>query len=382
MTTSRQRWLLTTRHREPDRVPVDVGGGVSGILEGAPYGYSAVCRHLDIDDPDLSSFDPSWGFVMQPDERLLQRLGSDVRHVCAGVPEMQAAGDGLHRDVYGILIDSTGAQVGLAHGREPLRDCREVAELDAYPYWPDPDDPLWTEGKRDEARRLRESTQCAVMADPGWFSSVWLTFYHLVGFDRWLLMMGREKRLYRALADRILGLNIEITRRYLREVGPYIDCVYGGESVGHQQGPFMSVRTYRELIKPWNAAWVEMVRQTVPHANVMIHSDGAVFDLIPEFIDSGFDVINPLQPGAAGMEPERVKQAYGDQVCLHGGFDTQGLLPRGTPSQIREEAKRLMDILAPGGGYVFAAAHNIMPDVPPQNVEALYEAVAEFGVYR
>jgi uroporphyrinogen decarboxylase len=142
----------------------------------------------------------------------------------------------------------------------------------------------------------------------------------------------------------------------------------------------MSPRAFRETVKPFFAERIAFTRQFTA-GYFWHHTCGSVYDLLPDLLDAGVEMLNPVQPGAKRMEPERLKADFGDRLCFHGGFDTQGVLPFGTTEEIEAEVKRVIDALKPNGGYIFSAAHNIQSDVPAQNVLAMYQSARRLGVY-
>jgi len=154
-----------------------------------------------------------------------------------------------------------------------------------------------------------------------------------------------------------------------------------GEDLGTQLTPFMNPDMYREFCKPYHAQWTEAVRRLAPNAAIALHSCGNVFPLIPDFIEIGVSILNPVQPKAQMMEPWRLKKEFGKDLTFFGGFDTQDLLPRGSPAEVREGARELIDTYGPGGGFIFCPSHQIQADVPPENVVAMYDAAYEYGWY-
>jgi uroporphyrinogen decarboxylase len=183
------------------------------------------------------------------------------------------------------------------------------------------------------------------------------------------------------LMDRITDIYIESCDRYLNQVGPYIQVFTFWDDVCGQDGWLISPDLYRRMIKPKQRRLVEAIKKKTD-AKLFYHSCGATFDLIPDLIDLGFDILNPVQVSARGMDTRRLKAAFGNDIVFWGGgVDTQRVLPFGTPQEVGEEVKRRIDDLAPGGGFVFAAVHNIQAFVPPQNVVAAFDTALEYGRY-
>ncbi len=158
-----------------------------------------------------------------------------------------------------------------------------------------------------------------------------------------------------------------------------VDIIRFGDDLGTDTGPFMAPKTYRQLFKPRHTILCDYVKAN-SSAHTFLHSCGSIYRLLPDLIDAGFEIINPVQTNVKDMEPERLKREFGaDVVFWGGGADTRHILNQGTPADVRADVLRSMAALAPGGGFVFNTIHNIMPDVPPENVIAMFDAVDEFN---
>jgi uroporphyrinogen decarboxylase len=182
---------------------------------------------------------------------------------------------------------------------------------------------------------------------------------------------------FEALLDRLTNIYIEITTRALDEAGEYMDAVLVGDDLSNQAGPFFRLELYRSLIKPYQKQIIDTVKRR--GKPFVYHTCGAAYPFIPDLIDLGIDALNPVQVSAVGMDTKRLKREFGRDLAFWGGVDTQSVLPRGTPADVRKEVKTRIDDLAGGGGYVLASVHNIQAEVPPQNVAAMLEAAIEFG---
>jgi uroporphyrinogen decarboxylase len=180
--------------------------------------------------------------------------------------------------------------------------------------------------------------------------------------------------------DQITDIYIESCNNYLDVVGRYIQVFTYWDDVSTQSGWMINPETYRKMIKPKQRRLVDAIKKKTD-AKLFFHGCGAVFDLIPDLIDLGFDILNPVQVSARGMDSKRLKQAYGRDITFWGGVDTQHVLPFGNPEEVVDEVKRRIDDLAPGGGYVLAAVHNIQAQVPPENIVALFDTGLEYGKY-
>jgi uroporphyrinogen decarboxylase len=203
----------------------------------------------------------------------------------------------------------------------------------------------------------------------------------LCGFDDFMTRLAIDKKFVTVFFDRVLEIQKEIVGRYLDLVGPYIHIVETADDLGMENNLMISPAIYRELIKPYHKEYTQFIKSKVPHAKVFMHSCGSVFKLIPDLIDNGVDILNPLQPRARNMEPWRLKSTYGDQLCFHGGIDVVEVLPSKSPEEVAAYVKERIEMFGQGGGYILAASHNIQDDTPVENVVAMYTAGLNYGNY-
>jgi uroporphyrinogen decarboxylase len=243
--------------------------------------------------------------------------------------------------------------------------------IDAHP-WPRGDDPRLFSGLRAEARVHREAGYAVVLKSlcAGLFEMA----QRLRGMEAFLMDLVESPAEAGHLLDRVLEAKLDYWRAALAALGDLVDVAAEGDDYGTQQSMLVSPATFRSVFKPRLAELVRAMKQGAPNAFVFFHSCGSVRRILPEFIEIGIDVLNPVQTTAAGMEPVALKRDFGKDVSFWGGgVDTQGVLPRGTPAAVRDDVRRNVDALAPGGGFVFCTVHNIQADVPPENVMAMVE---------
>jgi uroporphyrinogen decarboxylase len=184
------------------------------------------------------------------------------------------------------------------------------------------------------------------------------------------------------MMDEILGIQLEMSRRLLEEIDPYMDVIVVGDDLSHQGGITYSPDMYRRLFKPRHRKIMRVLKEEFGDAKVLYHCCGGVEPLLPDLIDLGIDAINPVQVSAKGMgDTKRLKAKYGRHLTFWGGIDTQWILPFGTPAEVRNEVRRRIEDLAQDGGFVLGAVHNIRPEIKPENIRTLYEAALEFGKY-
>jgi len=237
------------------------------------------------------------------------------------------------------------------------------------------EDGFW-EKLREKALALRENSDRALMIVCGCNLFEWGTF--LRRMDNFLMDLAAEPSKVEALLDALMEIHLNTLERVCAAVGDIADIIRFGDDLGTNEGPFMSPSTYRKLFKPRHAMLYEYVKRN-SRMHTFLHSCGSISALIPDLIDAGLEIINPVQTSCRRMEPERLKREFGKDIAFWGGgCDIRSVLSRGTPSEIKEHVKRRLSILSPGGGFVFCAEHNILPDAPPENIAALFEAVEEF----
>jgi uroporphyrinogen decarboxylase len=197
--------------------------------------------------------------------------------------------------------------------------------------------------------------------------------------DNFLMDLVAEPEKVEALLDALMDRHLAVLAQACRAVGDVADVIRFGDDLGTNGGPFMSPKTYRELFKPRHTLLCDYVHK---HSKMktFLHSCGSIRALMPDLIEAGYDVINPMQTTCKGMEAEGLKADFGKDICFWGGgCDTKAVLPQGSPAEVKDHVKRRLEILMPGGGFVFNTVHNILPEVPPQNIVAMFEAIEEFG---
>ena len=378
--TSRERVVAAINHEEPDRVPLDIGAGAStGIVV---EGYQKLRQHLGLSaDAEIPELNRTFR-VARLDEAVMQRLGSDCRPLMIGPPARWTpppTDPGTYVDMWGIVWRQTGYGDGCYYwelARHPLAEA-SVEDLECHP-WPDPEDPGFTAGLAEEAKALYEGTDYAIVGDGG-FKSLWEQSYMLRGLEQMIMDLVLNPEFVSALFAKLLEINIAVTGRFLDAVGPYIQVFRASDDLAIQQGPLMSPTTFRTLFKPLYRRYLEFVRSKT-EAKIFFHSCGNVVDLLDDLIEIGVEIINPVQVSAMG-DTAALKARFGDRVVFWGGIDTQHVLPHGTTEDVEAEVRRRIRDLAPGGGYVVAAVHNIQPDVPPENIVAIAEATRRYGTY-
>jgi uroporphyrinogen decarboxylase len=378
--TSRERVLTALAHEEPDRVPIVIGvSNATGIRMGV---YRELKQRLGIEAPDAWLYDwPELGSAAV-DEATLRRLHGDVRGVLDREPAAVLERNRT-RPEHSDYVNSWGSgAVEIAPGEwfpmvEPLAEATAIDELERYA-WPDMDDPTRVAHMTAEARALAGAGEFAVMVTP------WLLFpleraFAMQGMDRFLMNAALFPDFAAALLGRITTLCERLMGHVLDAVGDDVDIVKIGDDLGTQQSLLMSPAMYRSLLKPLHAELIASIKRRTS-AKVFFHTDGDVFPLLDDLVEIGVDILNPIQTSAGGMSDlATLKERYGRSLVLCGGIDTQRILPHGSPAEVAAEVRRVIHELGTGGGYLLAAVHTIMNDVPAANVLAMVDAAVDAG---
>lgn len=374
--TNRERVRMALDHREPDRIPLDLGSMVTSLC---PETYVSLAQHLGLGVPSIE-VDSGAHCVRNVDRRLLSILGVDVFSVfpppLSNTPGCTSDGPNKWIDEWGTERIRDGVQTRIT--RAPLQDAT-LDDLKLHK-WPDFSDPDRFVALGTRVEELYRDTDFALLAVVEGLGQVFERAWKMRGFSQFLTDLVLEPRFAEALMDIIVEVNLGFLKSYLEVVGPFVDVVQIGDDLGTQRGPLISPEVYRALIKPRHAVLIDYIKSKT-NAKVFFHCCGAITAFIPDLIDIGVDILNPVQTSAVGMEPRKLKAAFGDVLSFWGAVDTQHLLPHATPGQVRDEVKRIVDELAPGGGYVLAPVHNVQGDVPCENIQAMYEAARDFGGY-
>ncbi len=377
----RERMLSTLNHREPDRVPIDLGGIVTGITRGANDSLKTYLG-IESDDPVIDRIQQlSW-----PPEVILDRLHVDTRYLFLSASRDWSdieLTDDTYQDEFGVVRKAAmspldGEVLYYDFIDHPLKDAETVADIAKFK-WPDPHDPARFAGLEERAKAMHEETDDAIMVNL--IGSIFEFSWYLRGYINFFEDMLLRPEITIALSDSMLEFQMALMSETLDRIGPYLSVVMTGSDLGTQRAPAMSPDTYKSLIWPRYLKFWDLIKSKTD-AKLFYHSCGSIVPMIPYLIEGGVDIIHPVQPLATGMgDREALKREFGDKLTFWGGFDQQDVLPFGSPERVRDEAKRLLDEFMPGGGFVFAAGHNIQSDVPPENVIALFDTVYEYGRY-
>ena len=385
--TARQRVLDAINHREPDRIPFALGCSLETAITHQAYDHWIELLGLK-EEPDgtlPNLFVDGAGFKQIP-ENILRQLKVDTRGFLLQQPsdpppEIRQEGSTLvFVDDWGITWGQPETSLYMDPIGHPLKGELTTERVDSYKC-PDPLQEGRFAGIASEAKRLRE-TGCAVIMS-AYGLGQWDYTHMLCGMEQALMDLVLKPDEMEKLLRRIHEVQMQYWEKALEVVGENIDITMHSDDLGVQTGPMMSPDMYRRFVKPLHAELISMIKKKAKgEVKFLLHSCGSVRSLIPDFIEVGVDILNPVQVSAANMDTRELKKEFGKDLCFcGGGIDTQEILPRATPLQVRDEVKRRLDDLAPGGGYVFAAVHNIQADVPSENLQAMYESFQEHCSY-
>ena len=398
--TPRERILAAINHKPVDRIPIDFGGTNETSIAAAAY--ARLRSHLGIDGRPFRLLDLYQQLAKVEDEAR-RFAGGDVTPLVYEAKEYRpwTLGDGTPCEVpsrFQPIREADGSDVLLGpHGKPLLKRAADG-------YWFDPVGPLcpgmdtiedipkfmpmikimdratYIDETLDDlaarGKRLYDGTDYAIVGQFG--GHIFAASQLLRGMANFMCDLVADKPFARKLMDTLADAHIEEFAHYIAAVGDYVQVIHVADDLGAQNGPQISPQLFREIVRPSMERLYRFIKEH-SRAKLFLHSCGSVYKLIPDLIEMGVDILNPVQVAAADMNSAKLKREFGrDLVFWGGGCDTQKVLPFGTPQQVREEVKRRIDDLGPEG-FVFTQVHNIQPGVPLQNLEAMWQAAQEFG---
>jgi len=402
--TPRQRVLAAIHRQQPDRVPVDFGAHrSSGIMAIA---YRKLRKHLSLPQCPIRVYDMIQQLAVI-DEDVLKRFAIDTIELGRGFCNddscwkswtLPDGSDCLipawvdvrkHGDDW-VLYSPNARAIGIQKAgclyfeqtywpflEAASDDFSELPQAMKDITWATPAPPGPGADLAAGAKALRASTDRAIVALFGGNLLEWGQF--LYRNDAFFMLLASEPLKAHRFLDRLVQIHLANLENFLHAVGPCIDIILFGDDLGMQTGPQISPAMYREFFFPRHRTLWRRAKE-LANVKVMLHCCGGVRPLLDDLIDAGMDTINPVQITCNGMEPAALKRDFGQRLCFWGGgCDTRTILPKATPQQIRAHVLQQMNTLAPGGGFIFQQVHNVMADVPPENVVAMFDAVAEFN---
>ena len=377
--THRQRLRTALNHQEPDLVPLDLGTG--GNTSPAPEVYEKLIQSFGLQAK--TEFVPHMMRLAKVDEYILEQLDIDTRPVYTN-PVTKALRPSTEQDHFydewGVKwkeVDAGGV-IYREVAEYPLEHA-SIDDLEQYSWWPDPDDHTRYSGINEHAEQLYTQSDFALVGCPA-FNSVWERAYILCGYQRMLEGLLLEPDFVHAVFRKLTDIITKQLVHYLKLVGPFIEVIKMADDLGGQDNALMSPATYQSTLKPYHTEIYSLIKRFTA-AKIFHHSCGAIFKLIPDLIDAGVEILNPVQVSAKGMDTQLLKSEFGEHLTFWGAIDTHHVLPHGTIDEVKKEVAQRIQDLGRGGGYVVAPVHNIQADVPVDNILAMYKSARSFGRY-
>jgi uroporphyrinogen decarboxylase len=381
---SRERVLMSLNHKEPDRIPFDLGGTVmTGIHK---YAYAGLREYLGLPAKEEIPIAEMLQQIAIIDEDVRERLKVDVLDTAPRSSgtfniEIKDRGDYLYfYDEWGIgwnMPKDGGFFYDMFD--HPLKNATTIAEIDNFA-WPDPTAPARFKGLRERSRHVAEVEGKAVCLG-GLCAGILEMAAWMRGYENFYPDTIVNRDLIERIMDIVLDMKMAFWEKVLEEAGEYADVVLEADDMAGQFNLLISRDMYRDLFKPRHKKLFDFIHART-EAKIFFHSCGAIRPLLPDLIEAGIDILNPVQVSAKGMDSAELKKEFGkDLTFWGGGVDVQGVYGTGTPEQVREDVKRRIEDLGPGGGFIFATVHNTQANVPPENFMAMWETLQEYGAY-
>jgi uroporphyrinogen decarboxylase len=404
--TSRERILAACNHREPDRVPIDFSGHPSSGI--AAIAYAKLRAFLGLPKKIIRVYDPIQQLAIVDDD-VMETFGVDTLNMARGFALTEESwadwtlpdGTPCKIPAWALPQREDGRWVFRSKSGRRIAHMPEGALYFEQAYFPFADEngpktipeamqeSMWHvmtcppgpwvdfAQLREGAQKLRQNTDKAILG--GFGGNLLEAGQFLYRNDNFFMLLAGEPQKAHKFLDGLIEIYMPRLEKFLGAVGEYIDIIRFGDDLGMQSGPQVSPRMYREFFKPRQKLMWGRAKQ-LANVKVMLHCCGGVRELLPDLIDAGLEAINPVQISCKGMDARELKAEFGKEMVFWGGScDTQTILPYATPEAVRRHVREQVEILSPGGGFVHQQVHNILADVPPQNIVAMYEALHEGG---
>ena len=407
--TSRERVICSLNHEQPDRIPIYFGAMISTGINA--IAYNKLKDYLNETEGTHLSYETTYIYdicqqLAIPEQWALDRFHADVLQLCRNTPnfginiESYKPGEctdgsfamvpeGLNpvTDERGakLILNDKGVPIGklpagghyfdsVIHPYEKIEEPEELDEVFSMSLMSDHDLDIMEQ----QAKDMYENTDKAILGE--FIATFYEQGQYDFNYDTYFYNIAAEKELIHHYNKLLLNVYMEQLEKYLKRVGKYLTVIHFGDDLGTQQSLQISKEMYREMIKPYHRELYSYVHENYPEIKVFLHSCGAIYEMIPDLIDVGVDVLNPVQLSAKGMDPVKLKENFGDKLSFWGGgISTTQTGTFGTPEEVDAEVKRLMLIFGKGGGFVWNQVHNIQFDVPPANIVAMYDAAYKYG---
>lgn len=376
--TSRKRVMCAIEHKEADRIPIDFGGLHTSCHMDA---YRGVINYLRWEWKEPKIFD-TFQQIVVADEKLRERFGADVRGSFPDPPDNWTLKidpeENSYIDEWGIKYHRPSGGFYYDIARHPLESA-SLEEIKKYKF-PDPYNPGRVKKLKERYKNLYHDTDYALIiyCPTG---GVFEHSYFLRGIEKLYEDMASNLEVIDCLAARVAEWQMGFWDNVLSAIGEYVQIVQVGDDLGHQDGLLFSPEIYKKYYKPREKVIISSIKKKT-NGKIYFHCCGAIYELIPDLIEIGVDILNPVQIRAKGMDSRKLKKEFGKDITFWGGgCDPQKILPYGSPKDIEQEVRKRIDDFAPGGGFVFASVHNIQANTPPQNIQIMFETALEYGRY-
>ena len=378
--TPRERVRLVLNHQEPDRVPVILGGSANHLTEQR---YIMLRDHFALEEIPRRTL---VGYYTTPDYNpILDKLETDFRFIHLRPPANFISNSLVEVEEFKEFTDEWGLTHKLLHGHyilegSPLSEDLTKEKIDNFP-WPDPYDTARIAGLKEEIEDLYNNTEYSLVAHRPVYGNLWEYTKWLCGMEKALMMTALEPALFDYLIGKLSEVLDGIYDTFLTVVGPYVDIVEMAEDLGTNRGPIFNPDVYKKHLKPRHKRTIEMIKKKAPNAKVLLHCDGAIRKFMPDLIEAGFEVLNPIEGHLPGMDPVGLKRDFGKDMVFQGGVDIKNVLNNGTIDDVYKEVRLRIEQMGHEGGYILAPAHNFGNDIPLENMLAFFEAGRTVGQY-
>ena len=379
--TGKERILKAVSHSEADRVPIDLGSSTASSIN--VKAYAALLELLGYKGEEIEFYN-RLAQLAKVSKKVIRRFSIDT---CCIFPKLISVEDFLQEDNGSSVIDEWGIKWFMPKKEghyydmiyHPLENC-SIEDLNKY---------KWVDGANpdrftDIPKQIDEALphQNALVLGTTVGNGIFQTGNWLEGYFDFLCDIASGSSKAELIIEKVLEIKIAYWETVLDKWGSKLDIVFELDDLGMQSGMFISPETYKKIIKPRQKLLFDFIKSKSPHIKILFHSDGSIRSLIPHLIEAGIDILNPVQFTASNMNLAELKKEFGSDITFWGGgIDTQNTLPRGTPEEVEYEIRKNLEILAPGGGYVFSAVHNIQEEVPPENIIRMFDTVLKYGKY-
>ena len=373
---SRERVILALNHKEPDRVPIDIGGSAATSL--LIPAYNNLKKYLNIETK--TRLFNKFFHTAAVEEVVSKKLNVDIILIYS--EEIEKFKDDEYKDdsftdEWGVRALRLKNSLYYSFNKHPLSEASTNEDIINFKF------PNYLNNNnlvilREKIHHLFNETNFAIVGEIG--DSIFERAWYLRGLENILNDMFFNKKLLHVLFNKLADYFIAKSEKFLNVVGDYIQVFFIADDLGTQNGPLISLDMYREFLKPYHTKLYGFIKNKT-EAKLIIHSCGSIYDYLPDLIEIGVDGINPVQTNAFKMDARRLKKDFGKDLSFWGGMDTQKVLPFGREDDIKNEIIEKIENLAPGGGYILGPVHNIQPDISPEKIIKMTDYGRKFGTY-